>query len=175
VTALSRREALSTLREGQERLAALLAQLSDEELAQPSALGGGEWSPQDLIGHMAVWEEVALVTVEAWLRGDKPPIDERFGSRETDEINARNQDRKHAWSLERIRADSEGTHRRLVSAIEWMTEGEWASPPPFEPDGQQETLGAELGGLLGAPGRPFGHAFAHLPDLEAYVRSAVGR
>jgi hypothetical protein len=175
VAALSRREALSTLREGQDRLAGLLAQLSDDELGQPSTLGGGEWSPQDLIGHMAAWEEVALVTVEAWLRGDKPPIEERFGSRETDEINARNQDRKHAWSLERIRADSEETHRRLVSAIEGMTEEEWASPPPFEPDGQQETLGAELGGLLGAPGRPFGHAFAHLPDLEAYVRSVVRR
>ena len=56
-----------------------------------------------------------------------------------------------------------------------MTEQEWAAPPSFEPDGQQETLGAELGGLLGAPGRPFGHAFAHLPDLEAYVRSVATR
>jgi len=175
VAALSRREALSTLREGQDRLAALLAQLSDEELAQPSALGGGEWSPQDLIGHMAVWEEVALATVEAWLGGERPPIEERFGSRETDEINARNQDRKHSWSLERIRTDSEGTHRRLVSAIEGMTEEQWTCAVPFEPDGEQETLGEELGGVLGAPGRPFGHAFAHLPDLEAYVRSVTKR
>ena len=171
MAALSRQEALSTLREGQERLSALLAQLSDAELAQPSTLGGGEWSPRDLIGHMAVWDEVALVTVEAWLRGQRPPIEETFGSRETDQINARNQDRKHSWSLERIRMDSEGAHRRLVSAIMGMTEQEWTSPPPFEPDGEQETLGAELGGLLGAPGRPFGHVFAHLPDLEAYVRS----
>ncbi len=26
-----------------------------------------------------------------------------------------------------------------------------------------------LGSVMGAPKRPFGHAFAHLPDLEAFV------
>jgi len=30
-----------------------------------------------------------------------------------------------------------------------------------------------LGSITGAPDRPFGHAWAHLADLEAYVAAAA--
>ena len=165
----SRQEALSTLRQGHERMAELLARLSGEELARPATIGGGAWSAKDLMGHIALWEEVALVTLEAWLRGVKPAIEETFGSREVDQINALNQERKKSWSLERVRNESEEAHRSLVSAIDAMTDEQWASPPRFELEDEKETLGAEVGGVLGAPGRPFGHFSAHLPDLEDYV------
>ena len=95
-----------------------------------------------LMGHIAFWEEIALVTIDGWLRGKK-----------------------------RIRDHSGRTHHRLIASIEGMTKDEWMSPRPFEGDRAQDDLGSQLGGVLGAPQRPLGHPFAHLPDLEAYVTS----
>jgi hypothetical protein len=168
--AISRHEALAILDDGRARLDALLDRLTPDDLDRPSTIGGGDWSAKDLIGHIAFCEEIALVTMEAWLQGRRPPIEERFTTRDTDGQNAWNQQRKGTWPLERVQEDSESTHHRLVSAIEGMTDESWTSPRAFEGD-EEEDLGTELGGVLGAPGRPFGHAFAHLPDLEAYVRS----
>jgi hypothetical protein len=169
----SRDEALRILEDGQARLLLLFSRLSDDELTRPSTIGGGDWSAKDLIGHIAFVEEIALVTAEAWLRGERPPIAQTFTSGDTDDQNAWNQARKRAWPIDRVREDSETTHRRLVASIDAMTESEWATPRPFDGD-ELEWLGAELGGVLGAPDRPFGHDFAHLPDLDAYARS-LGR
>jgi len=171
----SRQEALAILHEGQEALDSLVEQLSPTDLARPATIGGGDWPAKDLIGHMAFCEEIALVTIEAWLRGERPPIEETFTAGETDEQNAWNQERKQSWSLDRVRGESAATHRQLVAAIEGMTDQEWTSRRPFEGDDAHEDLGTELGDVLGAPDRPFGHAFAHLPDLEAYARSVASR
>jgi hypothetical protein len=168
----TRDDALAFLEQGQGEMQSLLARLSESQLIEPSTIGGGDWSAKDLIGHIALWEEIALVTMEAWLRGKRPPIEETFTVRGTDDLNAWNQDRKRTWPLERVWADSEGTHRRLVSAIANMTDDDWASPKTFEGD-QREDLRTELGGVLGAPNKPFGHVYAHLPDLTAYVEQVA--
>ena len=168
MASIGREEALATLADGQAELAQLLARLTDEQMTQPATIGGGDWSAKDLIGHTAFVEEIALATLEAWLRGERPPIAETFTPGNTDQQNAWNQERKRAWPVERIRSDSEATHRRLISEIERMTDRDWTLHRPFEGD-ELEDLGTELGEVLGAPGKPFGHAFAHLPDLSDYV------
>jgi hypothetical protein len=170
VGTLSRQEALAVLDDGQAQLEALFDRLAPNDLIRPATIGGGDWSAKDLMGHIALCEEIALVTIDAWLQGRRPPIEETFTTRDTDGQNAWNQERKRSWPLEHVRTDSASTHRRLASTIERMTDQEWASPRAFEGD-EREDLRSELGAVLGAPGRPFGHAFAHLPDLDAYVRS----
>jgi hypothetical protein len=167
----SREDALAVLEQGEAEMRSLLARLSEPQLIRPATIGGGDWSAKDLIGHIAFWEEIALVTLEAWLRGMRPPIAETFAPGGVDELNAWNQERKHDWSLERVRSDSEATHGRLISGIERMTDRDWALARPFEGD-EPDELGTELGGVLGAPGKPFGHVSAHLPDLSAYVAQA---
>jgi hypothetical protein len=167
----SREDALATLAEGQAQLERLFGRLTEEQMMRPATIGGGDWSAKDLMGHIALWEEIALVTIDAWLKGQRPPIEETFTVGDTDGLNEWNQERKRDWPLERVRADSEATHRRLISAIEDMSDDDWESPKAFE--GDEEDLRAELGGVLGAPQRPFGHAFAHLPDLEPYVSSTA--
>jgi hypothetical protein len=167
-----REDALAVLEQGQNDMRSLLARLSEPQLTDPATIGGGDWSAKDLIGHIAFWEEIALVTLEAWLRGERPPIAETFTPGNTDQLNAWNQERKRAWLLERVRSDSEATHRRLISEIERMSDRDWALHRPFDGD-EPEDLGTELGGVLGAPGKPFGHAFAHLPDLSAYVEQVA--
>ena len=50
-----------------------------------------------------------------------------------------------------------------------MSDEEWASPYPHDPD--DDTLGERLGSLLGSDAGGFTHTTAHLPDLGAYVDS----
>ena len=170
----TRDEALATLRDGDRRLAELLARLSAEDLGREATIGGGDWSAKDLIGHIAFWEEIALATIDPWLRGERPPIEETFTAGDADALNAWNEERKRSWSLERVRSTSAETHRRLIAALDGMTQEEWRFPRAFPGDDEPSDLASELGAVLGAPGRPFGHAFAHIPDLDAYVAGLRG-
>jgi hypothetical protein len=56
----------------------------------------------------------------------------------------------------------------LVGAIREMDNAEWHSKAPYRAE-RRAWLGMMLGSITGAPKRAFGHAFAHLPDLERYV------
>lgn len=167
----TRADALATLEEGQAGLDALLGGLSEEELTRPATIGGGDWSAKDLIGHIAFWEEVALEVLGAWRRGVGLNLAEAFAPGGTDGMNAWNQERKARWSLQRVQRDAQETHRRLVNEMEGLSDEDWRSLVP-SPTARRARLGTRLGGVLGAPKRPFAHAFAHIPDLEAYVASA---
>jgi hypothetical protein len=167
----TRQEALATLADGQARVDQLLSGLTEEELATPATIGGGEWSAADLLGHLAFWEELALEALTSWRAGRKPRVEELFARLDTiDRVNQEDYERKRSWSAERLRTEASRGHGDLVAQIEAMGEEEWRSKAPY-PTERRQRLGVMLGSVTGAPQRPFGHAFAHLPDLEAYVRS----
>lgn len=169
----TRAEALATLSEGHARVAALAGELSDGELSRPATIGGGQWSAKDLLGHIAFWEEVAMETLTAWRRGERPRIEQTFTTGGIDALNAWNEKRKAQWTPEQIQAQAQDVHERLVAEIEAMSDEEWRAKASYATE-RRRRLVTELGSVLGAPKRPFGHAFAHLPDLEAYVRG-IGR
>lgn len=166
----TRAGALATLEEGQARLDELAGRLSEDEVIRPRTIGGGDWSAKDLVAHVAFWEEVALAVLEAWRRGEGLSLAEAFAPGGTDGMNGWNQERKSLWSWDRVRGEARQTHGRLMDEIERLTEAEWRSSMPMTAT-RRVRLGTRLGGVLGAPRRPFGHAFAHIPDLEAYVAS----
>jgi hypothetical protein len=167
----SRAEALATIEDGQARLDELLGVLSEENLIRPATIGGGDWSAKDLVGHIALWEEVAEAVLDAWRRGAALDLAVAFAPGGTDGMNAWNQERKARWSLQRVQRDAQETHRKLMSELKKLTDEEWRSSMPVTAS-RRVRLGTRLGGVLGATKRPFGHAFAHIPDLEAYVASA---
>jgi hypothetical protein len=164
-------EALVVLAEGVEAVRRLTARLSDEELTQSGTMGGGEWSVKDLLGHLTQWEEFALDVADAAEHGTMAAFQE--SSKSVDELNSESTAAKAARPLLRIRAEFDDVHDRLVSVVQGMSDEQWRSTPP-SPMGAGRTLAENLGGVLGAPNRPFGHAFAHLPDLEAYVSARRG-
>jgi len=59
------------------RLKALVARVSDADLARPMAAG---WTVASVLGHVAFWDQRILVLLEAWERTGTPPP----GSREED-------------------------------------------------------------------------------------------
>ncbi|MBI2238645.1 MAG: maleylpyruvate isomerase N-terminal domain-containing protein [Actinobacteria bacterium] len=168
MTIPTRDEAIRTLDEGHRAVGDLMARLSDDDLVKPATIGGGEWSAKDLLGHLTSWEEIALASLDEWRRGERPGIEDVFRAEDVDRINAENVGRKAAVPADRVRSEAARVHRELVAAIDRMADDEWRSKAPYETE-RRTTLAALLGSILGAPKRPFGHAFAHLPGLEAYV------
>lgn len=161
----SRRAALRMLRESRERTLDLLEQIPPRAFTRPG-LGGGEWSPKDLVGHLTSWEEYALDALAAWERGERAPIDDLQFTVSTSRINRQNVDRKASWSVARVRREGQRTHAELVEAIERLTDARWRTPAT--PRGRKP-LGLRIGGIVGGPGGPFRHDEAHHPSLLAYV------
>jgi hypothetical protein len=168
----TREQALATLDEGDRAVQALAAGLADDELERLATIGGGDWSAKDLLGHLTQWEEFAIETIDAWRRGEAPFVEAT--PKGVDELNADAVAAKAHRSPQDIRAEARDVHDRLVAAMLGISDDEWRSPPPFDTQNRR-SLSAYLGGVLGAPQRPFGHAYAHLADLEAFARTTRSR
>ena len=171
----TRQEALATLAEGHERLRVLFAALPDEAVSRPATIGAGDWSAKDLAGHIESWEGYALRTVDEWLRGEEPWIERAAFSGPADGVDRLNEEtyrRTTAMPASEVMAEFDATHERLVRTISDLGDERWVEEASYEtPGGRRARLGILLGSIMGAPQRPFGHAFAHLPDLEAFVES----
>lgn len=161
----TRRRAILILREGRGRTLELVERLPRPVLTRPG-LGGGEWSPKDLLGHLASWEEFALDALAAWDAGEPAPIDALWRSVSTTRINRQNVEAKAAWSYTRVRRESDRTFDELIAAIERTTDARWSS---LVTSRGRKPLAARLGGILGGPGGLFRHDQAHHPTLVGYV------
>jgi len=145
----------------------LLDGLPDEQLVRAGTIGGGDWSAKDLMGHIAFWEELALEAIGDW-RAARRPAAEAIFEQGVDAANAQDQARWAAAPVDEVRARARKAHESLLKAITELSDGDWRTKASY-PTRRRQTLAVLLGSVLGAPQRPFGHTFAHLPDLEAYV------
>ncbi len=163
---ISREEAIATLEEGRSAIADRLAKLSEDELGTAGTLG--EWSAADLVGHLALWERFALESLASWRERRKPSIEDVFARDSVDEVNAEDVQRNRSRPPAEVRGEADDVHRRLLEELRSMGDDEW-NQRVFYPSERRQTLRELLGSVLGAPKRPFGHAFAHVEDLDAYL------
>ena len=161
----SRSEAIRFTRDDRQRTLALLDGLAADTFTT-TGLGGGEWSPKDLIGHLESWEGFALEALDEWERGDAPAIGVQLQSLGTDELNRREVERKAGRSLEEIRTSAAETHARLLERFEALTDARWSEPPLA---GEEFTVGGRLGSILGGTLGGFRHDPDHWTELEAFV------
>src|SRR5438445_10737903 len=164
--AATREEAREALERGQAEADRLVRALTDEDVSRPGALG--DWSVQDLIGHLACWEDRALQAFESARTGS--PFPALVGIRAVDELNAANIAAWRRKDLARVRADAKATHRRLVGSIEACTDREWRAVVTLSTAIHRQ-LRTLVGSTTGGSGGPFAHTSDHLPDLRAYVDS----
>ena len=162
---LGRRQAIRILERGRTQIDALILEIPKQALTTPG-LGGGVWSPKDLVAHLASWEEHALDAVAAWERGERAPIDELGRMLSTRAINDQNVRRKSGWSFARVQRESERTHEELIDAIRTLDVDRWTAS--IGPRGRRP-LWQRLGGILSGPGGPFRHDESHLPSLADFV------
>jgi hypothetical protein len=163
-TTPTRRQALRALEEGRARVEELLDRLPRSAMTTPG-IGGGTWSPKDLIGHLASWEGYALDALAAWERDERAPIDDLQFTLSTSRINDRAVARKATWSPAKVRREADRTHEELLEAIRTISDRRWNAPATSR---GHKPLGARLGAILSGR-EPFGHDAAHLRSLAAFV------
>ncbi len=173
---VGRDEAIALLDQGYRETRALLGGLSAGDITRRATIGAGEWSAQDLLGHIAFWEELAIQTITEWRVGSRPDVEGILaaGARGTDEANARNQELTNEQPLQEVHRRADASHHGIVEAIRNMSDDEWRAEPPYTP-AVESTLGKLLGSVLGGPRGDFLHAFEHMSDLQAYVESLPER
>jgi hypothetical protein len=161
----SRRRAIRILEDGHATVSALLDLLPPRALSR-AGLGGGDWSPKDLVGHLESWEEYAIDALDAWAAGRGVPIDDELWSKGTSKVNVEAVARKFSRPPSEMRRRADRTHGELIGRFEAMSDARWKAPGT--PRGRK-AAGARLGGILGGPEGDFRHAEAHLKDLRAFV------
>jgi hypothetical protein len=167
---ITRTEAIVRLSTDRAALSAILEQVSRRDLER-AGLGGGDWSPKDLIGHLAAWEEHGLGALDAWARGMPAPVEVALRQVGLTRVNRDELLRKAPMDLVTIRRDAARVHANLIAAIEVTPDDRWVRPPVPR---ARLPLGTKLGRILAGAGGPFHHDAAHLPDLRAFVRAAGG-
>jgi len=167
-------EAAAILTEGSESLDALFSRLSRDAAEARGTIGSGAWSARDLAGHIETWEEVALRTIED-IRAGRPPDIRNTVTDEAslDLFNAAEIERKEVRGWEETVTSFRATNARLVATIRTIADDDWGRVPPGTRDDRTLTFGEHVGSTTGMPAHPFRHAWAHLPDLEAFVHTAT--
>jgi hypothetical protein len=165
-TTPTKRQALAILERGHREVMRLIDGLPPRGLSR-TGVGGGAWSPADLIGHLASWEGFALEALHAWSRRERAPIDLALDEHGLDGVNAEALAEASALKPRALVGRSVETHVALVAAVRAVPAARWAKPP-FT---RGRPLGVRVGSILGGPGGLFRHADAHLPDLRAFVAS----
>ena len=166
-------EAAAILTEGSVALDALFSRLSRDAAEARGTIGSGAWAARDLAGHIETWEEVALRTIED-IRAGRPPDIRNTVTDEAsrDLFNAAEIERKAAKGWEETVTSFRATNARLVATIRTIADDDWGRVPPGGDD-RMRTFGEHIGSSTGMPEHPFRHAWAHLPDLEAFVQAAT--
>ena len=167
----SRAQALRILQEGHSAVRDLIDQLPRRAVTTPG-LGGGDWSPKDLIGHLASWEDRAVAALQAWDEGHGPAFDKELWSKSTATINREAVERTARLSAPEVIRRADATHEELLRRIRALSDARWRRPGTTR---GRTAVGARLGGILGGPGGFFRHADAHLKDLRAFVEAHRAR
>jgi hypothetical protein len=151
--------------DGMREVFALYDRLTPRARTTPG-LGGGDWSPKDLLGHLESWQEYALEALDAWGEGHGPSIDAVIWSTSTSALNRDAVTRKAHRRAQDQRRRAEATHERLMARLEAFGDARWRRPGTRR---GRTPAGARLGNLLGGPPGPFRHADAHLTQLRLFV------
>jgi hypothetical protein len=166
----SRRRAIRIVDDGMREVFALYDGLPPRARTRPG-LGGGDWSPKDLLGHLESWQEYALEALDAWDEDHGPAIDTVIWSTSTSALNRDAVARKASRRPADQRRRTEATHERLLTRLEAFGDTRWKRPGTSR---GRTPAGARLGDLLGGPPGAFRHADAHLTQLRAFAEERAG-
>jgi hypothetical protein len=161
----SRRRAMRILDDGMQEVFTLYDRLPPRARTT-AGLGGGEWSPKDLLGHLESWQEYALEALDAWQEGHGPAIDAVIWSTSTTALNRDAVARKASRRAADQRRRAHATHERLMARLDAFGDRRWRQPGTAR---GRTAAGARLGDLLGGSSGPFRHAEAHLRQLRPFV------
>ncbi len=122
---------LDNIQSGYNQFEALLAPLSEEQMAIPAV--NGPWSVKDNIAHLTAWHDYLLNQLQGVIDGEKPP--KFMPGLSEDEINEvfyqQNKDRP----LAEVLADFRLTYQRILAAVQSISEEALNAPFPWRING----------------------------------------
>lgn len=125
---MTRFEILQTIKEHHAQLLAALEGFSEEAMTKHPLVEW--WTIKDLLGHIAMWEQVAIQFIAAYKQTGAP---KPLGMDNDDAIDAQNKREatiRRDWSLARVRAEFDAAHRDLIAAIESLSDADLAKQLP---------------------------------------------
>ena len=146
---------LARLFAGREAFEAALARVPEEQMQ--TIILHDDWSVQDLLGHIAFWQELAASDLGALRAGQTPNL-----VTDMDALNARILNDFRHLSLDEVREREQVAYQHVLDMIESATDDEL-----FKPDHFAWTNGNPF--LAWIVGNTWEHYAEHLPELQAWL------
>jgi hypothetical protein len=134
---MTRTEILKAIKEQHAQLLATLEGIPEEIIVKQPLVEW--WTIKDLLGHIALWEQVAIKFIAEHKQNGLPEI---LGMDNDAAINAYNKREvaiRRDWPLARVRAEFDAAHRDLSAAIETLSDTDLPKQLPA-PWGKGDTL-----------------------------------
>lgn len=174
---VEREEALRLLKTEHQAVAALTAELTDEEMTRRDTIQHGmyydqECSFKDLLAHLICYEVYTVEAIGEWRKGQKHwAIEAVQDPRRGREIHYGGIGERAHLSLGEQLDEYRRVSQALEQAISKMSDADWRRAPSFA-DADEGDLGGMIEGILVLPPRPlYRHLPVHIPDAARYVRS----
>ena len=125
---------LRLTRDGWAELSAFLAQCGEAQLKAAHPPDG--WSIQDMLAHIAFWENYALLRLREAGRGEKPRLHGNITEADLNRINQEVLTAGRQQTLAEVRANSQRIHQELWVELEALPEAQnsawWSLWPDAE-------------------------------------------
>jgi len=91
------------------------------------------WTVKDLLGHIALWEQVAIKFIREYKADGLPKMLGLKDDDDLDRYNKRGVTMRRDWSLARAREEFDATHHQLIREIESLSDADLNQvlPPPW--------------------------------------------
>ncbi len=157
---------LDAIRSSRAALEDALARFDEKALV--TATVTGEWTPKDIMAHVADWERRFLRWVEAGRRGEEPERPEiGMAWDDLDRLNREVVERSRARSLDEVRAEFVASHRAILDAVAAMSEDELFAVGYYAWTGKYPLLPYLCSNTDE-------HYAEHTAELEAWLRAQGG-
>jgi hypothetical protein len=122
---------LDNIQSGYNQFEALLAPLSEEQMAIPAV--NGPWSVKDNIAHLTAWHDYLLNQLQGVIDGEKPP--KFMPGLSEDEINEGFYQQNKDRPLAEVMADFSLSYQRILAAVQSTSEEALNAPFPWRKNG----------------------------------------
>ncbi len=125
---MTRDEVLQALERDRAQLQAALEGLDDQVMTTVPV--AGEWTIKDLLGHMAMWHQVALKFIADYKQTGLPKSLGLADDAAVDAHNQREVERRRARPVAQVGAELDASYRELTAAVGGLSDKQLNTPLP---------------------------------------------
>lgn len=125
---MTRDEILRAMERDRTDLLAAIDGLPDDVLVTERITD--QWAIKDLLGHMAMWQKVAVQFLDDYARDGVPQSLGLDSDEKVDAHNLRESERRRTWTLAQVREELDGAHTALVAAVGRLGDKDLSAPLP---------------------------------------------